>query len=32
LKAAAVELGVVSEAGFDRIVNPKKMVKPYVAT
>jgi fumarate hydratase class II len=32
LKAAALELGYVSEAEFDRIVDPAKMVKPYVAT
>jgi len=32
LKAAALRLGFVSEAEFDRIVDPGKMVKPYVAT
>src|SRR5271170_5674051 len=32
LKAAALELGFVSEAEFDRVVDPAKMVKPYVAT
>ncbi len=32
LKAAALDLGFVSEAEFDRIVDPSKMVKPYVAT
>jgi fumarate hydratase class II len=32
LKAAALKLGFVSEADFDRIVDPSKMVKPYVAT
>jgi hypothetical protein len=32
LKAAAMRLGFVSEAEFDRVVDPKKMVKPYVAT
>jgi fumarate hydratase class II len=32
LKAAALKLGFVSEAEFDRVVDPKKMVKPYVAT
>src|SRR5262249_36642218 len=32
LKAAALELGFVTEAEFDRIVDPKKMVNPYVAT
>jgi fumarate hydratase class II len=31
LKAAALKLGFVSEAEFDRIVDPNKMVKPYVA-
>jgi fumarate hydratase, class II len=31
LKAAAMKLGFVSEAEFDRIVDPAKMVKPYVA-
>jgi len=32
LKAAALKLGYVSEAQFDRIVDPAKMVRPYVAT
>src|ERR1700704_3610747 len=32
LKAAALKLGFVSEAEFDRIVDPTKMVRPYVAT
>jgi len=32
LKAAALKLGFVREAEFDRIVDPAKMVKPYVAT
>jgi fumarate hydratase, class II len=32
LKEAALKLGFVSEAEFDRIVDPKKMVRPYVAT
>jgi fumarate hydratase class II len=32
LKAAALKLGFVTEADFDRIVDPAKMVKPYVAT
>jgi fumarate hydratase class II len=32
LKAAALELGYVSAAEFDRVVDPAKMVKPYVAT
>src|SRR6266852_2485745 len=32
LKAAALTLGVVTEDEFDRVVDPTKMVKPYVAT
>src|SRR6267154_757347 len=32
LKAAALQLGFVTEAEFDRVVDPKKMVQPYVAT
>src|SRR5690349_2643318 len=32
LKEAALQLGFVTEAEFDRVVDPKKMVKPYVAT
>jgi fumarate hydratase class II len=32
LKEAALTLGFVSEAEFDRVVDPAKMVKPYVAT
>jgi len=32
LKAAALALGFVTETEFDRIVDPKKMVNPYVAT
>jgi fumarate hydratase class II len=32
LKEAALQLGFVSEAEFDRIVDPAKMVNPYVAT
>jgi fumarate hydratase class II len=32
LKAAALQLGFVTEAEFDRVVDPKKMVAPYVAT
>ena len=32
LKAAALKLGFVTEAEFDRVVAPAKMVKPYVAT
>jgi fumarate hydratase class II len=31
LKQAALKLGFVSEAEFDRVVDPRKMVKPYVA-
>jgi fumarate hydratase class II len=31
LKAAALELGFVTEAEFERVVDPKKMVRPYVA-
>jgi fumarate hydratase class II len=31
LKAAALELGFVTEEEFDRIVDPAKMVRPYVA-
>jgi fumarate hydratase, class II len=31
LKAAALKLGFVTESEFDRIVDPKKMVKPSVA-
>jgi fumarate hydratase, class II len=29
LKEAALKLGFVTEAEFDRVVDPKKMVKPY---
>ena len=32
LKAAALKLGYVSEAEFDRVVDPAKMVRPYVAS
>jgi fumarate hydratase class II len=32
LKEAALQLGFVTEAEFDRVVDPKKMVTPYVAT
>src|SRR5271170_6802206 len=32
LKAAALKLGFVAEAEFDRVVDPAKMVRPYVAT
>ena len=31
LKAAALRLGFVTEAEFDRVVDPAKMVHPYVA-
>src|SRR5690349_16937717 len=31
LREAALKLGFVSEAEFDRVVDPKKMVRPYVA-
>ncbi|HEV3301510.1 MAG TPA: class II fumarate hydratase [Planctomycetaceae bacterium] len=31
LKEAALKLGVVSADEFDRVVDPRKMVKPYVA-
>jgi fumarate hydratase class II len=32
LKQAALDLGLVSEEEFDRVVDPAKMVSPYVAT
>jgi fumarate hydratase class II len=32
LKAAALKLGFVTEGEFDRVVDPTKMVKAYVAT
>jgi fumarate hydratase class II len=32
LKGAALKLGFVTEAEFNRVVDPKKMVRPYVAT
>jgi fumarate hydratase, class II len=32
LKGAALKLGFVTEAEFDRVVDPAKMVKPYVAS
>src|SRR6202453_1186905 len=32
LKQATLKLGFVTEAEFDRVVDPKKMVTPYVAT
>ena len=31
LKAAALQLGFVTEAEFDRVVDPAKMVRPYLA-
>jgi len=31
LKAAALKLGFVTQSEFDRVVDPAKMVKPYVA-
>ena len=31
LKEAALQLGVVTEELFDRVVDPAKMVNPYVA-
>ena len=31
LKAASLKLGFVTEKEFDRVVDPEKMVKPYVA-
>jgi fumarate hydratase class II len=31
LRDAALKLGFVSEAEFDRVVDPKKMVRPDVA-
>jgi fumarate hydratase class II len=32
LKQAATKLGFVTEEEFDRVVDPAKMVHPYVAT
>jgi fumarate hydratase, class II len=32
LKDAALKLGFVTEAEFDRVVDAKKMVRPYLAT
>src|SRR6185312_2262739 len=32
LKEAALQLGFISEVEFDRIVDPAKMVRPYVAS
>jgi fumarate hydratase class II len=31
LREAALKLGYVNEAQFDEIVDPRKMVRPYVA-
>jgi fumarate hydratase class II len=31
LKDAALKLGFVTEEEFDRVVDPRKMVHPYVA-
>jgi fumarate hydratase class II len=31
LKSAELQLGFVAETEIDRIVDPKKMVKPHVA-
>ena len=31
LRDAALKLGFVREAEFDRVVDPKKIVRPYVA-
>jgi fumarate hydratase class II len=31
LKEAALKLGAVSASEFDRVVDPRKMTKPYVA-
>jgi fumarate hydratase, class II len=31
LKEAALKLDFVTEAEFDRVVDPTKMVRPYVA-
>ena len=32
LKAAALQLGFITEAEFDRVVDPQKMVRPYLAS
>ena len=32
LKEAALKLGFVTQAEFERVVEPRKMVHPYVAT
>lgn len=31
LKAVALKLGFISDAEFDRVVDPAKMIKPYIA-
>jgi fumarate hydratase class II len=31
LKEASLKLGFVTEAEFDKVVDPSKMVRPYVA-
>ena len=31
LKGAAVKRGFVTEAEFDQVVDPRKMVQPYLA-
>jgi fumarate hydratase class II len=32
VKEAALQLGFVDERTFERVVDPAKMVKPYIAT
>jgi len=32
IKTAALKLGLVSKAEFDKVLDPNKMVPPYVAT
>jgi fumarate hydratase class II len=32
LRDAALKMGFVTEAEFDRVVDPKKMVRPYLAS
>ena len=32
LREAALKLGLVDQETFDRVVDPAKMVRPYVAT
>jgi len=32
LKDATLQLGYVTEAEFDRVVDPRNMVRPYVAS